>query len=40
MINRGTGTALDGMGNGTVGSTVCMWAPNGNTNNHWTIPAL
>ena len=40
VINRGTGTALDGMGNATVGSTVCLWAPNANTNNHWIITAL
>jgi len=39
IINRGTGTALDGMGNGAVGSTVGMWAPNGSTNNQWSITA-
>ncbi|MEV8443295.1 RICIN domain-containing protein [Actinosynnema sp. NPDC051121] len=37
IVNRGTGTALDGAGNTTTGSDVVMWAPNGNTNNHWTI---
>jgi hypothetical protein len=40
IVNRGTNTALDGMGNSTVGSTVCMWAPNTNTNNQWTITAV
>lgn len=40
IINRGTGTALDGMGNRTVGSTASMWTPNDNTNNHWTITGV
>ena len=39
IINRGTGTALDGMGRTAVGSTAGLWAPNGNTNNQWTITA-
>jgi hypothetical protein len=37
IINRGTNTALDGMGNGTAGSTCGMWTPNSSTNNQWTI---
>jgi hypothetical protein len=37
VINRGTGTALDGMGRTTAGSTVGMWAANANTNNQWTV---
>ncbi len=40
IINRGTGTALDGMGNGTAGSTVAMWTPNNSTNNQWTITGM
>ncbi len=40
IINRGTGTALDGMGNATAGSTVAMWAPNTSTNNQWTITGV
>jgi hypothetical protein len=40
IINRGTNTALDGMGNSTVGSTVGLWAPNTNTNNQWTITSV
>ena len=36
----GTGTALDGMGNSTGGSTAYMWAPNSHTNNQWTITAV
>ena len=27
IINRGTNTALDGMGNTAVGSTASMWSP-------------
>ncbi|MET8161865.1 RICIN domain-containing protein [Sphaerisporangium sp. NPDC005289] len=38
-INRGTGTALDGMGNTSAGSTAGMWTPNTSTNNLWTITA-
>jgi hypothetical protein len=33
---RGTGTALDGMGSTTAGSATGMWAVNGSTSN----PAL
>jgi len=40
IINRGTGTALDGMGNATAGSTVAMWTPNTSTNNLWTLTTL
>ena len=40
IINRGTGTALDGAGNTAAGSTVTLWAPNTNTNNQWTITAV
>ena len=40
IINRATGTALDGMGNSTVGSNVGMWSPNNSTNNQWTITAV
>ncbi|WP_433433019.1 hypothetical protein [Nonomuraea sp. CA-141351] len=36
IINRGTGIALDGAGNATVGSDV-VWMPNGSTSNHGTI---
>jgi len=39
IINRGTGTALDGAGNSTVGSVASMWAPNNSTNNQWTMTA-
>jgi hypothetical protein len=39
IVNRGTGTALDGAGNATVGSTVVLWAPNNSTNNQWTVTA-
>ncbi|MFI0776388.1 hypothetical protein [Streptomyces sp. NPDC021212] len=31
------GTALDGSGSTTVGSTTVMWTPNSRTNNEWTI---
>jgi hypothetical protein len=37
IINRGTGTALDNLGNSTPGSNTAMWAPNNSANNHWTI---
>jgi hypothetical protein len=37
IINRGTGTALDSLGNSTAGSGTAMWAPNSSPNNHWTI---
>jgi hypothetical protein len=40
IINRGTGSALDSGSNTTVGSGVVLWAPNSNTNNHWTITAV
>ncbi|WP_338013481.1 RICIN domain-containing protein [Saccharothrix sp. ALI-22-I] len=40
IVNRGTGTALDGMGDSTVGATCGMWAPNSSPNNHWTITAV
>jgi hypothetical protein len=40
IINRGTGTALDGMGNTTTGNTCCMWTPNNSTNNQWTITVV
>ena len=40
IINRGTGTALDGMGSTTVGSTASLWTPNTNTNNQWSITAI
>ncbi|GAA3264256.1 hypothetical protein [Nonomuraea helvata] len=36
IIDRGTGTALDGAGNATVGPDV-VWMPNGSTSNHGTI---
>ncbi|WP_221519671.1 RICIN domain-containing protein [Nonomuraea jabiensis] len=39
IINRGTGTALDGMGS-NAGSTVVMWTPNNSTNNQWTITGV
>ena len=31
IINRGTGTALDGAGNSTAGSVAKLWMPNGST---------
>jgi hypothetical protein len=40
IINRGTNTALDGMGDPTTGATCAMWAPNSSPNNHWTITAV
>jgi alpha-L-fucosidase len=40
IINRGTGTALDGAGDRTVGDAAVLWAPNNNTNNQWTIAAV
>ncbi|MFD0819385.1 RICIN domain-containing protein [Micromonospora zhanjiangensis] len=40
IINRGTGTALDGSGSTTAGSTAVLWAPNTNTNNLWTITTV
>jgi hypothetical protein len=40
IVNRGTGTALDGAGNGTVGSTTVLWTPNSSTNNQWTVAAV
>ncbi|MEV4328859.1 RICIN domain-containing protein, partial [Microbispora rosea] len=40
IVNRGTGTALDGMGYTTAGSTVGMWTPNNNANNQWTITGV
>ncbi|WP_461124401.1 hypothetical protein [Saccharothrix stipae] len=40
MVNRGTGTALDGMGDATVGATCAMWVPNSSPNNHWTVNAV
>jgi hypothetical protein len=39
IINRGTGTALDSLGDGTVGSAAALWAPNASPNNRWTITA-
>ena len=40
IVNRGTGTALDGAGNSTVGSTTVLWTPNSSTNNQWTITSV
>ena len=40
IVNRGSGTALDGAGNTTVGSTTILWTPNSSTNNEWTITAV
>jgi hypothetical protein len=40
IINRGTGTALDGAGDRTVGDSAVLWAPNNSTNNQWTITAV
>ncbi|MEU8279967.1 RICIN domain-containing protein [Microbispora bryophytorum] len=40
IVNRGTGTSLDGMGYTTAGSAVGMWTPNSNTNNQWTITGV
>ena len=40
IVNRATGTALDGMGNTTAGSSVGLWTPNSSTNNQWTITAV
>ena len=40
IINRGTGTSLDGMGRTAAGATTGLWAPNTNANNQWTITAL
>ena len=40
IVNRGTGTALDGAGNTTAGSTTVLWTPNSSTNNAWTITAV
>jgi alpha-L-fucosidase len=40
IINRGTGTALDGAGVTTAGSTVKLWAVNPSTNQQWTITAV
>jgi alpha-L-fucosidase len=37
IINRGTGTALDGLGDRTAGSAAALWAPNTSPNNQWTI---
>jgi alpha-L-fucosidase len=40
IVNRGTGTALDGAGSTSAGSTAVMWAPNTNTNNEWTLTGV
>ena len=40
IVNRGTGTALDGMGNGAAGAVAAMWTPNGSTNNLWVVTAV
>ncbi|MEU5927311.1 RICIN domain-containing protein [Streptomyces antimycoticus] len=40
IINRGTGTALDGGGSATAGSTTVLWTPNSSTNNAWTITGV
>ena len=40
IVNRGTGTALDGSGSTTVGSTTVLWTPNSSTNNEWTITGV
>jgi alpha-L-fucosidase len=37
IVNRGTGTALDGAGSTGIGSTTILWTPNSRTNNQWTI---
>jgi len=37
IVDRGAGTALDGLGDTTPGSSTAMWAPNSSPNNHWTI---
>jgi hypothetical protein len=39
VINRGTNTALDGMGATTAGSVCALWTPNSHTNNRWSIVA-
>jgi alpha-L-fucosidase len=40
IVNRGTGTALDGDGSTTAGSSTILWAENGSTNNEYTITAV
>lgn len=40
IVNRGTGTALDGAGRTTAGPSAVMWAPNRNTDNRWTLTAV
>jgi alpha-L-fucosidase len=40
IVNRGTGTALDGRGDVASGSTVGLWAPDSSTNLQWTITAV
>jgi alpha-L-fucosidase len=37
IVNRGTGTALDGDGATASGATAVLWAPNSSTNNEWTV---
>ena len=39
IVNRGTGTALDGAGATTAGSSTELWTPNSSTNNEYTITA-
>lgn len=37
IINRGTSTALDSLGNSIPGSGTAMWTPNNSPNNHLSI---
>jgi alpha-L-fucosidase len=37
IVNRTTGTALDGLGSTTIGSVTDMWAVNSSTNNEYSI---
>lgn len=40
LVNRGTGTALDGAGTTAAGSTAVLRAPNSSTSNTLTFPAV
>ena len=40
IVNRGSGTALDGGGATTNGSTTELWTSNSSTNNEYTITAV
>ena len=40
IVHRGTGTALDGSGSTTVGSTAVMWTPKSSTDNEWAVTAV